>query len=132
MPQAVLLAPRLERLELVLGFLESRQSSDSLLVISRLSATSNSVTAEYYSAGSVLLCHRRQATPPSGREKRLYEYAGCCGQLGSVTEPPGFRDARQAVHINIFYSNHFEQSKAGMGVAPAACSGSAVGASVMP
>src|SRR5271168_2349843 len=72
------------------------------LPVPYLNATSNSVAAKNYVAGTALLCHRRKATTPAGREQRLDERSCCGGQFGSVTEPPGFRDARQTVHINIF------------------------------
>src|ERR1700693_3221846 len=71
-------------------------------------------------------CERGEALLPAWREKRFHKTAGRSGKLRSVTEPPGFRDARQTVNINIFYLNHFVQSKARVRASPTAGAGSAV------
>src|ERR1700728_88294 len=74
----------------------------------------------------MFLCQRGEALLPAWREKHFHQASGCGGKLRRVTEPPGFRDARQTVNINIFYLNHFEQSKARVRASPAAGTGATV------
>src|SRR5580692_2802033 len=89
-------------------------------------SASNPIAAENHTARSAFSCRRRQAPPPIRREKRLDEAAGGYGQFFGVAEPPGLGNSRQAVRINVFYLNHFEQSKPGVSVAPTARSRTAV------
>src|SRR5580704_562886 len=86
----------------------------------------NSVAAKDYAAGTAFLRQRCESLRPTRREQRFNKAPRCDRELRSVTEPPGFRDAGQPVHINIFYLNHFEQSKPGVRASPAAGAGSAV------
>ena len=72
--------------------------------------SSNSVAAKNYAASSILLLSLLTAAPPAEREQRLYQRwpPQPARQCNRTTK---FRDAKQAIRINIFYSNHFRQSK---------------------
>ena len=53
----------------------------------------------------------------------------CSGRLRQrpvVSKPPGLGLARQPIHIHVFYSNHFQQTKTGMRASPTAQPSAAV------
>ena len=68
----------------------------------------------------------RDAATPARREKKIREPVRSRRKTLTISEPPRFRCPRHAVHVHVFYSNHFKQSKSRMRAAPSACSASTV------